>query len=65
MIQTPGTDLRREAQIETRAERPRVGPCLTCGTFTSGLMPGRHAGFNVYCAVCAIGTRTPSRVEKE
>jgi hypothetical protein len=57
------TETRREMQTEARAERHRVGPCLLCGTFQNVLIPGRDAGFSVYCAICAIATRTAARLE--
>lgn len=62
---TAHDELRRQMQREDRAMRPAFGPCLECGKMTYALLPGRDAGFHVYCAICAIGTRTPATLEKE
>lgn len=54
--------LRLERQIEYRATRPSAGPCLLCGRHEERLIPGRLGGVHVYCALCAIGTRTPATI---
>jgi hypothetical protein len=63
-MNSDATELRREQQRERRAARARPGPCLLCGTFTDDPQPGRDAGFHVYCAICAIGTRTAATLEE-
>jgi hypothetical protein len=60
---TEAEELRREHQRAERARRALPGPCILCGKHQDVLYPGRDAGFHVYCAVCAIGTRTPASLE--
>jgi hypothetical protein len=51
----------RYMRLEAEADlRPSTGPCLGCGVKVATLVRGRRGGFNVYCPVCAIATRTPS-----
>jgi hypothetical protein len=53
---------RRLLRLEAAADiRPRTGPCLACGTYQPVLFRGRRGGANVYCQICAIGTRTDSQ----
>jgi len=63
-VESDAAALRREQQREIRSRRPSQGTCLLCGTYRDFLLPGRDAGFHVYCEICAIATRTPATLEE-
>jgi len=66
VTRTEETEERRILRLEAEADvRPNVGPCLGCGRLRDDLQRGRPGGLNVYCHICAIGTRTPSQKGRE